>query len=157
MKIVHALEPLQKSIFLAGPTPRDSETSSWRPEALNILELIGFDGTVFVPESNNWMAHDNYDAQIRWEWEAINQSTVVVFWIPRDLVTMPAFTTNVEFGLTVASTKAILGFPPDAPKMSYLKALAERFNVPTFCYLDDTLIAAKEMANKRIAEAVRRG
>lgn len=130
MKIVHALQPLEVSIFLAGPTPRDERTPSWRPEAIDLLRAIGFGGTVYVPEHENWAAHDNYDAQITWEIEALNKATVVAFWVPRDLVSMPAFTTNVEFGMYLKSGRAVLGFPEDAPKMRYLAAIAETFGVP---------------------------
>ena len=28
---------IEPAIFLAGPTPRDPETPSWRPEALDLL------------------------------------------------------------------------------------------------------------------------
>jgi hypothetical protein len=152
MQVVYALQPLQKSIFLAGPTPRDPQTESWRQEALTILEALAilepFDGQVFVPEADDWTAHNNYDAQVNWEWEAIDQSTVVVFWIPRDLVSMPAFTTNVEFGLKIQSGRVILGHPTNAPKCGYLDALASRFNTPVYSTLSDTLRAAIERANE---------
>ena len=56
MKIVYTLEEIpvfhSDSIFLAGPTPRDRETQSWRPEAIKILKEIGFDGIIFYPEFN---------------------------------------------------------------------------------------------------------
>lgn len=147
MNIVYALQPLLKSIFLAGPTPRAAATLTWRKEGLEILERIGFDGTVFVPESDDWAAHDNYDAQIRWEWEALDQATVAVFWVPRDLTTMPAFTTNVEFGLKVASGRCILGHPEDAPKCGYLDALAQRFGAPIYSSLNRTLVEAVARAD----------
>jgi hypothetical protein len=130
MQVLHALDDLPKSIFLAGPTPRDVATPSWRPEAVRVLDELGFDGTVFVPEPQNRRWADSYDDQVTWEWEAIHQATVTVFWIPRELSTMPAFTTNVEFGLTVASSRIIVGSPAGTPKMGYLHALARRYNVP---------------------------
>lgn len=145
MRAVFALQPLRKSIFLAGPTPREPKpgrppVSSWRPEALEHLAAAGFDGDVFLPEAADWAQHDNYNGQIRWEWEALAQSTVVAFWIPREILQheedgsadlkMPAFTTNVEFGLYAASGRAILGYPKGAQKMSYLAALARKFNMP---------------------------
>src|SRR5437773_3452695 len=40
-----------KSLYLAGPTPRDPTVSSWRPQALRLLESLAYDGVVFVPES----------------------------------------------------------------------------------------------------------
>jgi hypothetical protein len=142
MNIVYARQPLPKSIFLAGPTPRDLAVASWRPEAIRLLKNIGFDGYVFVPEAEDWQPHDDYDGQIEWEWAGIERASTVLFWIPRHLIDMPAFTTNVEFGLTVASQKILLGFPPDAPKCKYLKALAERYSVPVFSTLEDIVRAA---------------
>lgn len=41
MNVIHALQPIPKSIFLAGPTPRDDETPTWPPEALEILRGLG--------------------------------------------------------------------------------------------------------------------
>ena len=35
-----------KSIFIAGPTPRDGNVISWRIEACKILKKLGFDGIV---------------------------------------------------------------------------------------------------------------
>lgn len=139
MKTLYALQKFEKSIFLAGPTPRDEDVLSWRPEALHLLEQMGFDGTVIVPETSDWASHDSYDAQIDWEWEGLNTATVIVFWIPRDLKDMPAFTTNVEFGLSAHSSKAVLGAPNGTPKMGYLKRLAQRYMIRQFSTLEDTL------------------
>lgn len=143
MKVTYALQPLSKSIFLAGPTPRSADVSSWRPEALTLLrDKLRFEGVVFVPESPDGRPHNEYDHQLSWEWEALNQATIVVFWIPRDLATMPAFTTNVEFGFLVTSGKVVVGAPPDAQKMAYVRAMADRYNVPMFESLEETLAAA---------------
>ena len=49
-----------KSIFLAGPTPRDGNVISWRIEACKILEKLGFDGIVYVPEYSTWKPKENY-------------------------------------------------------------------------------------------------
>jgi nucleoside 2-deoxyribosyltransferase len=139
MKIIYAQQQLPKSIFLAGPTPRSKDVKSWRPEALKLLENLGFDGTVFVPECETFEAHQSYDHQVFWEWEGLNQCTIAVFWVPRELETMPALTTNVEFGMMVASSKVVLGYPTEAPKMRYLHTLGARFNVPVFHTLQETL------------------
>ena len=54
MQVIYAQkmapEIFSKSVFLVGPTPRDKETASWRPIALDILRDIEYDGVVFVPE-----------------------------------------------------------------------------------------------------------
>lgn len=143
MNITYALQPLAKSIFLAGPTPRAANVQSWRPQALDILRNdLAFEGTVLVPEAEDGRPHNEYDHQLSWEWEALNQATIVVFWVPRDLETMPAFTTNVEFGFLIASGKVVLGAPVGAKKMGYLWALARRYNVPIFDTLTDTLVEA---------------
>lgn len=143
MTPVFALQPLPKSIFLAGPTPRDASAQSWRPEALAILETLGFDGQVFIPENATWLPHDTHeDGQVPWEWEALSLATVIVFWVPRVLDHMPALTTNVEFGLFANSGKVVLGYPQTAAKMKYLDRLAQRFHVPVFDSLHATLMAA---------------
>lgn len=145
------MQPIPKSIFLAGPTPRDDETATWRPDALELLRGLGFDGTVYVPENERWSKHDRYDDQIAWEWEALSVASVIVFWIPRDLTPnssgeakMPAFTTNVEFGLYARSGKCLIGFPTGAPKMSYLNALARECGIPVYSGLREVLAAAVE-------------
>jgi len=148
MQPVFALQPLPKGIFLAGPTPRDEGVATWRPEALKLLEQMGFNGNVYVPEQADWSKHDHYDSQIAWEWEALAISTAIVFWVPRELKTMPAFTTNVEFGFMVASGKCLLGYPEDAPKMRYLEQLARRHGAPVYHTLTDILQAAIVRAGK---------
>lgn len=146
MNIIYAREPIRPSIFLAGPTPRDAKTESWRPEALQILELHDFEGTVYVPENRVYTDGFDYDSQINWEWLALDMSTAIVFWVPRELNNMPAMTTNVEFGHYVKDGRVVLGYPKDAPKMKYLHALADRYSVPVFHDLERTLIAAIDMA-----------
>jgi hypothetical protein len=51
VQVVYAQEeapnPLVKSIFLVGPTPRNQDVQSWRPAALRALEICGYNGTVF--------------------------------------------------------------------------------------------------------------
>ncbi|MCC5612176.1 nucleoside 2-deoxyribosyltransferase domain-containing protein [Nostoc sp. CHAB 5834] len=143
MQVVYAQAPLETSIFLAGPTPRDKQTPSWRPEAVHILKELGFQGKVFLPETESGVfPPDSYDKQIQWEWEALNQATVVIFWVPRKLKDMPAFTTNTEFGLLASSSKLLLGFPPEAEKMRYLDRLAQRYQIPVFETLRELLSAA---------------
>lgn len=110
----------EKSIFLAGPTPRGKEVASWRVEAVKKLEKLGFDGVVFVPEYSTWIPKENYEDQANWEREALTESTVILFWIPRSLPDMPGFSTNVEFGYWLHSRKVIYGRPDGAPKTKYL-------------------------------------
>lgn len=150
MKVVYAMqEPPESwagSLFLAGPTPRsEAPVPSWRPEALTYLEGIGFEGVVFVPETEDGTWLHDYDIQVQWETQMMHMADVVLFWVPRDLKTMPAFTTNVEFGRWVDSQKIVLGHPPRAPKTRYLDALIEEVSQNTeevYETLEDTLGAA---------------
>ena len=114
-----------KSIFLAGPTPREENTKSWRIEALKLLEEYGYKGTVYVPERRDWKVKFDYTDQVDWELTALSRTYAYVFWIPRDLKTMPAFTTNIEFGMCVNNwvVKMVYGRPNDAPKNRYLDHL----------------------------------
>lgn len=148
MKVAYALQPIEKSIFLAGPTPRPPKSGqlpvpSWRPAAIAMLrDELGFAGTVFLPEAADGKPHDEYFHQVSWEWEGLNQCTVAAFWVPRVLENMPGMTTNVEYGQLVSSGKMVLGAPPDAEKMSYLHELAARFNVPVYKTMRETLVEA---------------
>ncbi|MBI2064573.1 MAG: nucleoside 2-deoxyribosyltransferase domain-containing protein [Candidatus Yanofskybacteria bacterium] len=120
MQIVYTHEEppqsFSKSIFLAGPTPRAKEVKSWRPEALELLKTKGYDGVVFVPEDrdSNFDEFDtgyDYEKTPNWEHRMMDMADIVLFWVPRNLDTMPAFTTNVEFGLQAHLGKIVLGAP----------------------------------------------
>lgn len=149
VELIYAGENLPKfivkSLFLAGPSPRDPEHYNWRPDALRILEEAGYDGVVFIPLPRDGQFPKDYDAQATWEQEAMRHSDVVVFWIARDLENLPAFTINVEFGLRVTSRNIVLGFPKGAPKMRYLDWLANRNFVRVENDLSATINAALEM------------
>lgn len=143
MRVIYAHQIIPKdihpSIFLAGPTPRDNSVRSWRPEATKILRDLGFDGTILIPEAEDGVWRNNYDDQIEWEWNGLSSASCIVFWIPRDLTTMPAFTTNIEWGRWYESGKIVLGYPEGTPKMSYFKYCAERNNIPQSDNLTETL------------------
>ncbi|MDQ0847769.1 nucleoside 2-deoxyribosyltransferase domain-containing protein [Streptomyces sp. V1I6] len=150
--LIMAREPLpdeRPSVFLAGPTPHKSApVPSWRPTALDSI-AAQWSGpqalTVLSPESRNGRRADRYEDQVDWETEARAAATAILFWIPRDLATLPGFTTNVEFGLDVTSGRAVLGCPPDCPnpeRNRYLIYVAHRHGVPVHATLHDTVTAA---------------
>lgn len=116
----------EKRIFLAGPTRRNSEfINSWRNDACEILSALDFNGTVYVPEFSSSCQFD-YNRQVLWERKALENSTKILFWIPRFVNDgMPGFTTNVEFGMYLARNpeKVILAYPKNAEKMEYLRWL----------------------------------
>lgn len=146
-------EAVTKSIFLAGPTPRNKEEQeSWRPDALKILEDKGFDGVVFIPEPRDGEFKLDYDDQVGWEEEFLNNADCIVFWVPRDLELdskgypkMAAFTTNAEWGVWCDSGKVVFGAPVEATKNGYLKHYAAKYNVPMSESLPDTLDSAIDM------------
>jgi hypothetical protein len=70
MQIIYAgesLEPLsggKEAVFLAGPSPRSKDVSSWRPEAIRALETAGYDGFVLVPEPRDGAYPESYDDRV---------------------------------------------------------------------------------------------
>ncbi len=139
----------QKSIFLAGPTPRGENTKSWRNTACKILEQLEFDGVVYVPEYSTWKPKTDYVDQAQWEREALSNATIIVFWIPRTLPDMPAFTTNVEFGYWLHTGKVLYGRPDDAKKIKYLDWLYKTdTNKEPFSDLKELLNSSVELANQ---------
>lgn len=148
MEVVYAREPLpdrwRKSIFLAGPTPRDESVESWRPRAIDVLDSFGYNGVVFVPEDRSGGFQGGYPDQPEWERMCLDCADTIVLWVPRDLETMPAFTTNVEFGRYVDSGRLLYGRPDDAPKNRYLDWLYKAHNPHDRVYnaLDEVLLDA---------------
>lgn len=134
MKVFHSDQPLTDydkkvhSIFLAGPTPRSRDVKSWRPEAISILEKIGYKGQVFTPERLVKSEKIDYIDQVEWENFGTENCNIIFFWIPRKLPEMPAFTTNVEFGRYVGSGKCLYGRPDDSEKNRYLDWLYKKLN-----------------------------
>lgn len=137
------------SVFLAGPTPRlGGSVESWRPAAVEALtaQWIGPGPlTVLSPESRGGKRAKHYDDQVDWETDARAVASAILFWIPRDLTSLPGFTTNVEFGLDIGTGKAVLGCPPDCPdpqRNRYLIYVARRHGAPVCETLHDTVAAA---------------
>lgn len=140
----YEIEKNRKSIFLAGPTPRSKDVLSWRPQALEILQKLNFDGDVYLPESKNKFIGKQLNISFtditNWELEHLSRTDVICIWVPRDLNTMPAFTTNIEFGYHLNSGKVVYGRPENAPKTRYLDFLYKRdYNEEPCATLEDTL------------------
>jgi hypothetical protein len=156
--VVYAQEPAPStwdaSVFLAGPTPREPEVASWRPAAVDLLrDLWSGRGegrlVVFVPETVEGGLSGGWTAQVEWEDRYLNACDVIAFWVPRDLRTLPGFTTNVEWGRWEASGKVVLGAPPDAPRNRYLFHYARLHGAPTADTLAATMIAALDLWRRR--------
>lgn len=118
------------SIFLAGPTYRKFdkvvEGSFWRKDALEILESLNFDGIVFVPERK--FDKFDYNDQVEWEYKCLEDSDVIVFWVPRDKEHLRAMTTNVEFGRYVGCLTTVYGRPDNSDNNRYLDWLYEKLS-----------------------------
>ena len=139
----------EKSIFLAGPTPRGENALSWRTKACKFLEENGFDGVVYVPEYSTWKPKEDYVDQAEWEREALLNASVIAFWIPRELPDMPAFTTNVEFGYWLHSGKVLYGRPDNARKIKYLDWLYKvDTNLNPYNNIEDLLLSSIKKANE---------
>jgi hypothetical protein len=144
MNIVYPFEFHEggNSIFLAGPTPRSPEVPGWRESAIQLFRDKGFTGTIISPEDparfeSEQLDNFDYENQVDWEFQHLFNSSMVMFWIPRQLETMPAFTTNVEFGMVMESRKNVyLGFPKGSPKNKYLQWHADRIGMPVFFDLE---------------------
>ena len=133
MKIIYARQPVvswKNSTFLAGPTPRNKTTASWRPTALNLLKNLGFQGVVLCPEDKTWTPHVDYMPQVEWEKEGLEKCSTICFWVPRQLPEMPAFTTNIEFGryVSIRPDSVIYGRPDWAEKCKYLDWFYETYS-----------------------------
>ena len=156
MKVIYAGEEIPntiiKSIMLCGPTSRDNNVESWRKDALQLLEDMSYSGTVFVPEPRDGKKYPEYDNQINWEDKCLNVADCIAFWIPRDLETLPAFTTNVEFGMWCESGKIVFGAPKDAPKNNYLKHYCEKYKIS----IDDSLTATLTAAMNKVGDGAER-
>lgn len=115
----------KNSIFIAGPTHRKNLYSgSYRNDAVNFLDRIGFDGVVYIPDfEEGKLSQYEKDTQMEWEWEALHTAGCIMFWIPRSIENeMPGFTTNIEFGtyLQERPEAIVYGRPDEAEKMEYL-------------------------------------
>ena len=113
-----------------------------------VMEELGFDGVVYVPEYSSWHPRGEYDDQTLWERMALSEAITIAFWIPRHLPDMPAFTTNVEFGYWLPSGKVIYGRPNDAEKIKYLDWLyGYDYGLQPINYLPELLKNAIQKTN----------
>lgn len=144
MKVIYSMESIEiegKSIFLAGPIPRDENAVSWKREALNILEEHGFLGTVFVPEAREFVPKVDYMDEVMWDKAALDKCDLIIFWVPRKRPYMLGLTTNVEFGYYIGKKDIIYGRPNTADDIVYLDWLyKEETGKVIYDNLEDLLI-----------------
>ena len=141
-------DTIEKSIFLAGPTPRSDDVESWRDDAINLLIENNYDGVVFIPEARNGKKYPNYDDQIQWEEQMMNLCDCLLFWIPRNMETMPALTTNIEWGKYQKSEKIVIGFPENSEKNRYIEKECKKLSIDVNKTLEDTIKKAIDFIGK---------
>ncbi|MET0233031.1 MAG: nucleoside 2-deoxyribosyltransferase domain-containing protein [Kibdelosporangium sp.] len=159
VKVVHAgQEPPEQwdaSVFLAGPTPRRDDVQSWRPAALAEIRTQWGDAgelVVFVPEPPDGARYPSYDDQIAWEERWLDAADVILFWVPREMATLPGLTTNIEFGRYESSGRVVLGAPENAQHVKYMQHHARQHGAQVTGTLPETIKATLEM----IGEGARR-
>jgi hypothetical protein len=151
MKIIYAKKSFDHdkvkygSIFLAGPTPRSSEVISWRPAAIELFKKQNYAGMLLVPEETDGNWRGSYEDQVEWEEDGLRSACCIMFWIPRKIPEMAALTTNDEWGFWKKSGKVVFGAPPDAERVSYQRYYANKYSVPNFSSLEDTVQGAIKM------------
>lgn len=136
---------ITKSIFLAGPTPRSNNIESWRKEAIELLKLNNYDGTVFIPEPRNGDKYPDYTDQIEWEQKMLDACDCILFWIPREKnenFEMIGLTTNIEWGKYQESAKVVVGFPNEAESIRYIQYECNKLGIHVNNTLEDTILNA---------------
>jgi hypothetical protein len=136
------------SMFIAGPMPRDPALPSWRPETLQLL-ADGWRGdgvlVVFVPEPRDrHHPPEGYVSQV-WEERWMAVVDVILFWVPRNMQNLPGLNTNLEFGRNEANGRVVLGLPPEAVSVHYLRRAAETHGAPVRDTLAGTVAAALDL------------
>lgn len=148
MKIIYAQQPIpneiNKSIFLAGPTLRPGQHGvSWRKLALEILQILEYDGVVFIPELEEGEFEGenfNWETQVLWETRCLKIADNILFHINRNIDEgLLGLTTNDEWGYWKDSGKCILSLDLTADKINYQKWWAKELNVPTYTELFSAL------------------
>jgi len=144
------------SVFLAGPIERRKDDQKptlpqWRKEAVKWLELYTKDLNHFLVLSPEWGERPenwSYEKQVDWEIEALQLSTCILCWIPRQLPLLPAFTTNIEVGEWLHSPKLIVGAPPDTPHTRYIQYRRKKLGLSWCTSLESCAIEATRFLRK---------
>lgn len=115
-------------VFLAGPTVRGNQghlQPSWRFAAIEEFSNREFTGTLIVPEFTDlWESDKGREDIPLWEYEGLERSDVIMFWIPRTRELI-GLTTNFEFGYWMRKRHEtiVYGRPDDAYRVGYLDIL----------------------------------
>lgn len=152
------IELQENSIFLAGPTLRNSPfEKSWRRSACEKLEQIGYDGLIYNSEYSHTDTPFNLIGQAGWERECLMHAGCILFYLCRKFPENPGLTTNAEFGTFLSKRlgKCIVCSPYGYDKNEYLEWLykteCKEAGIPYKIYrdIDKALAAAAEMAAEK--------
>ena len=132
--VITSMSKWHGAVFLAGPIERrqsnqPAQLPCWRADAIRLLYEAAPTLVVYNPEWSVQPEGWTYEKQVAWEIMAMAWSDVLLFWIPRQLPELPGFTTNVEFGEWLYSTKIVVGAPVEAPHMRYLQTRCHMANI----------------------------
>lgn len=103
-----------------------------------------------VPETSHGDWYRDWVAQVDWETTGLQSAKCILFWIPRDMKTLPGLTTNDEWGTWKNSGKVVLGVPfvsnKYPPHTLYQRYYAEKHGIPLATTLTLTCEEALTMA-----------
>ena len=147
MQLVFMGEPypqkVEKMLFLAASALHEGKlSSSWRIAAIQLLEQLGYDGIVYIPENREGCpttAALDYEARVKWTRGALMRSDVIVFWLSEDLKSMPNIVMGVELGWLMQSGRIVLGAPLETGEIRALQIYAREFHVPYYRELSEAL------------------
>lgn len=152
-------DPVSRSdhaIFLAGPIERvdpnalQRQLPCWRVDVQVAVARLPEPVVLYSPEWHAKPEGWSYDAQVSWEITAMHAAAVILCWIPRQLPLLPAFTTNVEVGEYLHSSKLLVGAPPEAPHTKYIQTRLARLRRPWYTDLNELVVAAVQQATQRV-------
>jgi len=146
----------EKSILLAGPTHEGEIINSWRNNACIELKKLGFDGVVYVPEYSMSSLNLKNTDKGKWELEALEESTVILFWVPNNLEDTPAFETNSLFGYCMSTGKVVYGRQGNSSKAKYIDWLYNfDYSEKPCSNLNELLESSINKANKSFEDKVK--
>jgi len=146
-------ESRKSMVFLAGSIEMGS-AENWQPTAIERLKH--HTSVIFNPRRDDWNSdweqsidHPEFNAQVNWELDMIEKSTMVVFHFDPNTKSP---ITLMELGI-VSNRTAAYGTFVSCPKGFWRKGnvdiLCERNRIPVFDNLDDMLGAAVANAVSR--------
>lgn len=146
MQLVFVGEPypqnVEKMLFLADSTfQQDKLNSSWRIDAIQLLEQLGYDGIIYLSEEREGSPGSTFlddEAKVRWTRGALMRSDVIVFGLPEDLKGPPDIVMGVELGWLMESGRIILAMPSEREARN-LHLYIQQFAVPYYTQLSDAL------------------